>query len=590
MSGLEKHNLLVPPAHEADQATSRKERFLIAIFFGGLFLLVVAMVLVFELDPHQHPNPSLPFLQGGDFTHRQIIVGLMGYCAIGAVGVLLWGFIRRWRWSARRYFQIFVKTVLVVSVFASGFSYFYLRRGMMENHYAHRYDTFHYLLHPRYYDELNYQDLYTCAIEVLSPQVIPNDSRIRDLRTYQMVRTAGLREQKLCPRENFSADRWERWRTDLKVFTDTPGGENVLKRAIRDRGYNGTPIHAAVSGFLADKIPLTIATHNLLPLLDVMMVSTMLFSAAAAFGWRIGLLFALSVFAMAADRFGIIGGSWFRYAWFAALTIGIAALRRANYAWAGIMITLSALLNVFPAVFAVGVVIRGLVTCFQERRIVPRYRRFAIAATITALIGIGVGALPARHFDNYTGWIINMEQHNSERFQGFGTGLKFPFVYRGGNTLDQDRVRESERRALFHQNRKAYYPLAALLLGLAFAFAIRTRDDVEAATVLGFTIFFCFLGTVGYYFACANLLVLGLYRRARLPGGVILLALWFVSNFLAHWALFETNYYRFMYNTVLSLSWSIWLTALLFYLAAKEGILDWFGHLIAAPANQKTEK
>lgn len=575
---------LPPPAHEDPQVTTPRERGLYALLFGGLCLLVIAMVLIFELDPSQHPSPRVPFVDNGAFNHAQIMYGLMTSCAIGAVGVLVWGIVRRWAWSRSKAFQATARVLLVVTVFTSGFSYFYARRGMWNSHYAHRYDTFHYLLHPRYYAELDYADLYVCAIEALSERDMPDKNTVRDLRTYRMSKAGDLREQDLCPKERFTPERWERFEADFKVFTDTRGGASVLREAIADRGYNGTPFHAAVSGFIADRIPLTIATHNMVPLADVIMTSLMLYAAAAAFGWQTGLLFALSVFAMAADRWGIIGGSWFRFAWYATLTAGIAALRRGRYAWSGVWMTLSALLNIFPAVFSVGIVIRGLVTCWQEKRIVPRYKRFALAAAITAVIGLGVGALPARHLGNYTGWVANMEHHQVERFQGFGTGLKFPFIYRGANDAKSDKVPESQRKKLFHENRKAYYPLAFTLLGLAVAFAVKTRDDVEAATVLGFTIFFGFLGTVGYYFACASVLVLGLHRRATRPGGIILLTLWFVSSILAHWALLETYHYRFMYNTVLSLSWSVWLIGLLFWLASEEGILKWLGQVIAPPA------
>jgi hypothetical protein len=400
-----------------------------------------------------------------------------------------------------------------------------------------------------------------------------------------MTSVGELRAEALCPRGNFTPERWARWVADMKVFTDTPGGPGVLKRAIEDRGYNGTPTHSALSGFLANRIPLTIATHNMVPLLDVAMVSAMLYAAAVAFGWKIGLLFALSVFAMAADRWGIIGGSWLRYAWFVTLTLGIVALKRGRYGLSGAMLALSTALNVFPVLFAAGVILRGLATCWEERRLVRRYRDFVLAGVVTGLVALGIGLLPARHLDNYTGWAANMSQHNVERFQGLGIGLKFPFIYRGGNTSEADRADESDRRALFHQNRKAYYPLATLLVLIAGAFALRTRDDVEAATILGFTLFFCFFGTVGYYFACGSLLVLGLHRRASTPGGTIFVALWFLSSLLAHWALYETLYYRFTYNTVISLTWTVWLTGLLFWLAAEEGLLARAGRLVAAPAS-----
>ncbi|MBF9058307.1 hypothetical protein HKCCSP123_03850 [Rhodobacterales bacterium HKCCSP123] len=572
------------PGPDEARSPSSRQRIQFAVLFGGLCLLVFVMVVVFELDPGEHPSPSVPFLPGGALSHRQFVSGLIASCCVGAVGVLTWGVVRRWTWAHHRTVRRLMKSVLIFAVFASGFSYFYVRQGVMNDHYAHRYDTFHYLLHPRYYAELDYQDLYACTVEALSRDVIPDDNPVRDLRTYDMTTAGDLRDQGLCPRQDFTPDRWERWERDLEVFTETPGAADILRLAIRDRGYNGTPPHAAISGFLADRIPLSVATHNLVPLLDILMISVMLYAVAVAFGWKIGLLFALSVFAIAADSPGIIGGSWFRYAWLATLTLGFAALRRGSYAMSGVFMALSALLNVFPVVFSVGIVIRGVVTCWQERRLVPCYRSFVLAALVTSFIGIGVGLLPARHVGNYSGWIANMAHHSSERFQAFGVGLKFPFIYRGANTRDSDQVTESVRRDLFHENRKVYYPLAITLIGLALALAVKTRDDVEAATILGFTLFFCLLGTVSYYFACASLVILGLHRRAGTAGGTLLLSLWFLTSLLAHWALYETHYYRFMYNTVLSFSWTVWLSALLFWLAAREGILGSFANLVAAPS------
>lgn len=573
-----------PQPTENPPPVDPEDRWLAALLFGGLFLVTLVLVIGFERDPFQHPSPGVPFTETGRLTHAQIMQGLMVFSGLGAAGVLLWGLVRRFpRWH-RPPLSRLVKGVLIAAVAISGFSYLYARRGMMEDHYAHRYDTYHYMLATRYYAEMGYADLYACTLAVIGPDIVPDSARARDLTTYRMVTAGEIRADNPCPRENFAPERWARWVADLTVFANTPGGHGILNRVIRDRGYNGTPFHAAVSGWAVDKVLLTIATHNLLPLLDVAMISLMLWAATAAFGWKIGLLFALSVFTIAADRWGIIGGSWFRYGWFLTLTLGIVMLRLGRFAWAGVFMALATALNVFPAVFAVGVLVRGAAASWEARRLLPRYRNFVLAGLVTGLLAIGIGALPARGFDNYAGWWANMTHHNAERFQGFGTGLKFPFVYRGANSFAEDDVPERVRREQFHENRIAFYPLAALLIGLSLAVSWRTRDDAEAAAITGFTLFFCLLGTVGYYFAAASLVILGLHRRAGSPGGTILLSLWFLTSLLAHWALYETGYARFMYNTVLSLGWTLWLTALLVWLAAKEGILREAARLIAAPA------
>jgi hypothetical protein len=532
--------------------------------FALLFAAVAGLVLRFELDPGSGPSPRLPW-GNGKLDHRQIIEITMGLGAAGMVGLLVAAGLRgRGSGPGPRARRLARGGLLALTLLA-GLHFLYARQGLYASQYAHRWDTFHYLLGTRYYAELDYDDLYECAIADLGSKTIPDDWAVRDLSTYKMSTAGELRALDRC-RDHFSPERRERWRQDLSLFTVNRGA-GILKGALEDRGYNGTPFHAAVSGALADRIPLTQATHQMAPLLDVGFICLMAAGATAAFGWELGLVFALFFFTNAADRFGIIGGSWFRYGWMASLVLGLGALRRGRHGLAGALITLSGLLNVFPILFAGGVLLRGAVEWLRTRRLPTRYRRFVLASLLTGLLGLGVGALPARGIDNYTGWRANMENHNVERFQGFGVGLKFPFAFRGGTTEATDKHSERQRRQWFHELRPAYLGLAALVLGLAGWVAARTRDDVEASVVLGFTLFFTLLGTVGYYFTVASVLVLGLHRRAREPGGLRLLALFFLSSLVAHAALHETLYYRFMYNTVLSTAWSLWLLAALGWLA-----------------------
>lgn len=542
---------------------SRGEKLWVSLLFGGLFALVVYLVLRFELDPGHGPSPRLPW-RNGRLIHDDILVLMMGGCAYGALGVIGWGLWRRFSRGTGRWMRRLAKGALTIGVLVTGFVYFYGQQGLYASQFAHRWDTFHYLLGPRYYAELDYDDLYACALRDIPDRLIDDDWRTRDLRTYRMTTVGKIREQKLCE-DNFTPERRERWKKDLELFT-VNGGYRVLKGAIEDRGYNGTPFHSAVAGFIADHIPLTQATHQMVPLLDIGMLSLMLTVVTWSFGWELGLVLALFFFTNAADRFGIIGGSFFRYQWLVTLAIGLSALRRGRYALAGVFMALSTLLNVFPVVFSAGILVRGVADWVKTRRPPRRLVRFVVAATITGLLGLGVGLLPARHLGNYTGWIENMEHHNVERFQGFGTGLKFPFIYKGHNTAKTDRFPESQRKKWFHEVRPWYRALATVVLGLALAFAARTDDDVEAATVLGFTIFFSVLGTVGYYFAVACVVVMAFHKRGRTLGGAVMLGLFFVSSLLAHLAFYETHYYRFMYNTVLSTAWSVWLILLLLWL------------------------
>ncbi len=536
----------------------------IALLYGGLFALVAGLVLVYETKWGGGPRPRLP-VHNGRLSHRDVIAMLIAGSAIGALGVGGWAWLRR---RGRRPERL-ARVVLAGAVLFSGFTYFYARQGLMTSSFVHRWDAMHYLLAPRYYAEIDYDELYSCIVENVSRRAVPDDNRVRDLATYRMTTAGALRAEGRC-RDHFSPERLARWKSDLELFTGY-GGAGILRDALEDRGYNGTPFEAAVAGAVADRLPLDWATLNLVPLFDVAMLLAMAGVVTAAFGWPVGLVFALYFFTNAADRWGIIGGSFFRYPWMVTLGLGFAALRRERWGRAGFWMALSALFNVFPAVFSASLVLRGLAGLVRGQAPAAKYRRFVGVAAITTVLGLGVGLLPARHLGNYTGWWHDMELHNVERFQGFGVGLKFPFTFRGAITADQDRVPERVRRMRFHQVRPWYRALAAVVLGMALLVALRTDDEVEAAGVLGFTLFFTLLGTVGYYFAAAAVLVLALHRRARDGPGAAFIAALFLCSVLAHVALYATLYYRFMYNIVISTTWSIWLVALLAWLVARTG-------------------
>ncbi len=549
------------PEPSPTPALSSRGKLAIGLLFATLFATVLGLVVAFELDPTAQPQPKLPW-RNGRLNHQDVIVLSMVLTTLGGLFAFALRGARTWGRAAR--------IALAALVFVAGLNYFYVRMGLHASQFAHRWDTFHYLLGPRYYAELDYDDLYACALSEITTRQIPDSRPVRDLRTYNMRKAGEIRAEQPCT-ENFSVERRERWRADLKLFTEH-GGIGTLRGAIEDRGYNGSPFHSAVAGYIADRIVLTEAAHQLVPMLDVAVICTMAAGVTWAFGWELGLVFALFFFTSAADRWGIIGGSFFRFPWMASLALSLAALRARRHATAGVLMAISTLLNVFPVVFSFGLLLRAGVQTVRDRSFPVPYRRFFAAAILTGLLGLGVGALPARGPGNYVSWFQNMELHNVERYQGFGVGLKFPFIFRGGVSDETDRVPERTRKAWFREVRPWYMGLAAIVLGLAGAVALKTEDDVEAAGIVGFTLFFSVLGTVGYYFTCAAVMVLALHRRAREPMGAALLALFFLTSLIAHFALHQTLYYRFMYNTVLSTGWSVWLLLVLGWLAWRVGV------------------
>ena len=359
-----------------------------------------------------------------------------------------------------------------------------------------------------------------------------------------------------------------------------------------DRGYNGTPFHSLVAGKMAELIPITPGGLNAAALIDLVGLCLLFVVVTRAFGWRIGLVFALFFVTNVVDRNGALGASFLRYLWMIALGLGVSMLRMRRYVGAGFWLVAAAMLNVFPLLFLLGPLTKAVIEWARTGGLAPHYRRFFASVTLSTLL---LGTASVAHADgvgNYENFFDNMAVHmrgtptkkveDLEPMPGFGVGLKFPFLYRGQHSSKDkfSRVRKSEE---FREIKPMVVVIALSMLGFGIMLTSRL-DDVEASVLVGFTAFFGLLGTVGYYFTCASLLILLLHRRIREPGGLLLTAGLFSSSALGHLALYETHYVRLVNNTVISTLWTIWLVAVLVYLGNQTGLTRRLGQLFAAPA------
>ncbi len=540
----------------------RRPAFYLGLLFASVFLVTASFIIGLELDPNQPwPDPS--------WTREEVDAHQLVLAALAAVGVTAYGLLRRFAWlhtpRAARALQLALAGLILVSS-----AYYFLgRHSLAHRVFAHQWDSYHYALGPKYYDELDYFDLYRCTVQALDRSAVPDKHAVRDLRTYAMTTAGAERARGDCAAQ-FSPARWEQFKRDLDVV-DGSRKRKRLRAMLHDKGYNGTPVHSVISGWLINRLPFTWTSRNLMPLLDIAGLCAMLFFVARAFGWRVGLLTALFFFVDIVDRYRITGGSWFRFYWLISLMLGVAALRARQYARAGAWMTAAAALNLFPIVFMLGLGVKGLHELLRERTLSPRLRRFALGALITGLALGGVGSCSARGLSAYSSFARNMKVHDVRgRFPGFGVGLKYAFVYRGEHTPER---RYSMRKKLeeFEDLRGIYYATAGALIGLAALLCARL-DDVEATALLGFTVFYCQLETTGYYFACACLLVLLWHRRARGPPGMLMLAVLFALNAAAYVGLAQTHVY-FLYNTIISLSWTLYLALALAVLGVETGLL-----------------
>ena len=394
--------------------------------------------------------------------------------------------------------------------------------------------------------------------------------KVRDLESYKLIDANQAIGRTNCL-ELFSAERWAEFRKDLAMFDRA----SAVTPKMRDHGYNGSPTHTFFASKLANLVPTSYAGVTALSVVDVLAICAMLAILTLAFGARFGLLFAILFFVNFSDRFYFIGGSMMRYIWMATLAGGIAMLKLGRYRTAAVLMTSSALLNVFPFLFLVGIGFRALWVLIRTRALPRHYRRFVAAAALTGVIGAGLGAGHSDGVHNY-GEFFSFIGGHSQKLTSSRTGFRYTLLYRG----DKDREILSSRskpigyKKLGKQLLKAspfLFGLGAVLVLAGLVLCVRL-DDVEACALVGFLLFFVVFGTVEYYYACTPLLLAIFYRRWGEGGGA------FIAGLFALMAVVlllyrETHSLKFCNNTAMSAALLSFLAATLVYLMARLGPL-----------------
>ncbi len=561
-----------------------------SLWLACLFVLIAAtasaLVIAFETAPGR--AWFYPKGWGKSSFDAVMLVG----SSIG-LGVLVgYALLRRFafvqRLRRRRGLVIASKLLIALLVFVMGLNYFYARRASARD-WVHFHDTYHYALGPKYYAEYDYFWHYKCTIEAASEKAIPDRAKTRSLWNYEFVTAGEVREPRQCE-EKFTPARWAEYKRDIELYA----GHN-LRGPINDLGYNGTPLHALFAGSLINRFELSYETLALAGLLDVWLICIMLFFVARSFGWRLGLAFALVIFTAVVDRYGVIGGSWFRWSWWFSLGLGIVALREERWSLAAFWLVAAAMLNVFPLLFLIGASLSLIGQCVRARALLPAAKRFVAGAVISTLALGALSVSHARGVGNYRDFFEDMRVHKygppikkggearQEKYPGYGVGLKFIFMYRGKHHKKTKGYNRTRLTREYREIKPIIQGIGALLAGAAALICLRL-NPVEAAILFGFTAFYGLLGTVHYYFACASLLVLLWYRRVKTPAGLLFICGYFACNVVGHTYLHTHNTLRVLYNTLLSSLWLVYLVAMLVYLARETGWTKQLAQLLAAPA------
>ena len=281
--------------------------------------------------------------------------------ALLAMALLIWG-IKLERQGRPHHYGLLRDGLLAFIGLTSFLCYFNFGMWHFPNR-IHQWDTFHYYVGSKYFNELSYDRLYECV--AVADSEAPGLRRRVELRKVMNLRTnmmEGTQQILAHPEDckgHFSTQRWEDFKKDVAHFR----GKHDVKRweeAQTDHGYNGTPVWNILGTTLANSGPANDGQINWLTWIDPLFIVGITLMAWWAFGWRTTCV-ALAVFATNfPSRFYWTGGAFLRWDWLFYFVGGICLIKKDRPMLGGFFLGYSTLLRIFPLFVFTGPVLVAL--------------------------------------------------------------------------------------------------------------------------------------------------------------------------------------------------------------------------------------
>jgi hypothetical protein len=277
----------------------------------------------------------------------------------------------------------------------------------------------------------------------------------------------------------------------------------------RDHGYNAPPSWGVLGGWLANLGPASDSQIFALSLIDPVLVALMWGGVAWAFGWR---TLCVAVIYWGTNLFGVFGwngGAFLRQGWLVTAIGGICCLKRGKPATAGVLLTCSAFLRIFPGAILVAVGIAAAWAMWRERRFsfLPAHRRLVMGCLLAAGAIASVSLLTYRDLEPWMGFVDNSRIHLATPLKNH-VGLPTVLAYdsgavdrriQGGSRIERYEAWRNARRDRFAERTAVYWALFAAFVAL-LTLAVRDQPDWVAA-VLGIGLIPTAFELTNYYYA-----------------------------------------------------------------------------------------
>ena len=435
---------------------------------------------------------------------------------------------------------------------------------------VHYWDTFHYYIGSKYFEENEYEHLYECVLAADYQARGAEDlekRKIRDLvdnRLHYVTEDDAMRYQKRCA-EHFSPERWEAFRHDAASFR-TVMGSGWWKEMLMDHGYNASPISNMIASFLTNigwesQIPpvssesAQVAPNDLAKfrkrILRYTMIDLGLYAAAfAMIFWAFGLratALALLVWGCGYPwAYFWTGGSFARVPWFFMAVAAMCFAKRGYPLLSGFTLSWSALLRLFPAALAGGPIACAVDRFIRRKNLarpwLNRFDKRFIAGGVLGLVVLIGSSVAINGVDAHPQFLSNTLKHSETpltNHMGLPTVLSYKPSTVGRYTKDDSledpwATWKQNRKEIKHDRRWLH---GLLLLGMFALLALAGRRLSEWAVIAGSTILIVgFFELTCYYYSFVVLMAPLAIERLRYSVAMILMVIaGLVLQFLIGW-------------------------------------------------------
>ena len=420
--------------------------------------------------------------------------------AMGLAGLLSLARRGRQRAAPGSDLQRLATALLGLVALASTANYFLL--GRHPTQFVKAWDVQHTWFGSKYAAELGYFRIYECTL-VFDAQHAGDYRAVRvisDLRTPLGRIPARAAANGSDCQARFSPQRRAEFVRDLDLFQRLPERPEAAAWFI-DNGYNQSPFFTTLTSPLFQRVAPGYGFLLALALVDVALELLPFALLWRAFGARTTLLAAIFFFTSFSNQFAAMGGSILRFAYLALLLVAVAETQRARPRAAGVALGLATLLQVFPALYALGLALAAAYRALRARRLPAWALPFTAAYAATGIVGFAASFLVVAP-ETWREFAEKLALHG-EMLSEYRVGLKLPLVLDWpippGGWLPF-----AQKLAELHALHALYLACAAALLLAALSLAPKLRS-LELAIV--FASVALYVATpVHYYFATLVLL------------------------------------------------------------------------------------